>query len=45
MAIDVEASINGNNLSIGAFGSQQQISHDEAVTLVNSIARILSDNS
>jgi len=45
MAIDIEASINGKNLSIGAFGSQQQISHDEAVTLVDSIARTLSESS
>ncbi|KAJ4138022.1 non-ribosomal peptide synthetase nps2 [Fusarium equiseti] len=45
MAIDIEASIDGKNLSIGAFGSQQQISHDEAVTLVDSIARTLSESS
>jgi hypothetical protein len=45
MAIDIEASINGKNLGIGAFGSQQQISHDEAVTLVDIIARTLSESS
>ncbi|KAM0236533.1 hypothetical protein ACHAPO_005165 [Fusarium lateritium] len=41
MAIDIEASIDGNNLAIGIFGSLQQISPEEALTLVASITEIL----
>jgi hypothetical protein len=42
MAIDIEASVDGKNLAIGVFGPSQQISHDEAVALVASIAEILN---
>lgn len=41
MAIDIEASVDGKNLAIGVFGSLQQISSEEALTLVANIAEIL----
>ncbi|KAF9772216.1 non-ribosomal peptide synthetase nps2 [Fusarium sp. DS 682] len=41
MAVDIEASIDKGQLAIGIFGSQQQISHDQAVLLASSIAETL----
>ncbi|GKU16789.1 unnamed protein product [Fusarium langsethiae] len=41
MAVDIEASVDGKSLAIGVFGALQQISSEEAVTLVASIAEIL----
>ena len=43
MAIDIEASITGSRLGIGVFGSQQQLSHDQALLLVSSIAGVLNE--
>ncbi|KAF5230490.1 hypothetical protein FANTH_13811 [Fusarium anthophilum] len=41
LAVDVEASVNKGRLAIGIFGSQQQISREEAVLVASSIADIL----
>ncbi|KAM0403884.1 hypothetical protein ACHAQC_001501 [Fusarium culmorum] len=41
MAIDIEASVDGKNLAIGVFGSLQQISSEEALTLAANIAEVL----
>ncbi|KAF4962879.1 hypothetical protein FSARC_9065 [Fusarium sarcochroum] len=43
MAIDIEASITGSQLGIGVFGSQQQLSHDQALLLTSDIAGVLSE--
>ncbi|KAF5553115.1 non-ribosomal peptide synthetase [Fusarium napiforme] len=41
LAVDVEASVDKGRLAIGIFGSQQQISREEAVLVVSSIADTL----
>ncbi|KAF4451756.1 non-ribosomal peptide synthetase [Fusarium austroafricanum] len=44
MAVDIEASINNGHLGIGIFGSQQQISRDQAAQLASSIADALNES-
>ncbi|KAI5459365.1 hypothetical protein BGZ63DRAFT_361323 [Mariannaea sp. PMI_226] len=43
MAIDIEASVHGAELSIGVFGSRQQVSNDEAAEIVSEIALHLTN--
>ncbi|KAF4987342.1 hypothetical protein FGRMN_10422 [Fusarium graminum] len=45
LAVDVEASVSEGQLGIGIFGSQQQISHDQAVVIASNIGDILKGSA